>query len=499
MKLIFILAFYAQFVTPGFAQNSGKISGTVTQNTQPAEGATVNLLRARDSATVKLSVSNKAGQFSFDAVAEGRYLVSVTAAGQQKAFSEVVEVTPQQQSIQLAEIRLTPLNKDLAGITVTAKKPLVEQRIDRTIVNVDASITNIGTSALEVLEKSPGVTVDSDGNVSLKGKQSVMVMVDGRPTQLSGTDLTNLLRTMSSNQLDQIEIMTNPPARYDAGSNAGIINIKTKKTVKAGLNGSASVAYGQGKYPKLNEGFNFNYREGKVNLFTNLSHNYQKSYSILTLDRNIFNNTTGSIENIFNQKATRVSSGSSYAAKTGIDFFVNPKTTIGAVVNLNWRGMLQNNPNVTNISNVSKVLQSITKATVDNDLSWNSLSTNLNFRRVLDKKGREITSDIDYVKHSSDNGLFMVNSYTSANGDPLRKADTLTGTLPQYINIYSGRVDYLHPLKKNARFEAGIKSSIVRTDNDANYDSIQYGRIIHDFSRSNHFVYEENINTAYVN
>lgn len=499
MKYLFFIASLFTLITGAMAQSTGGITGTVSHNEKIIDGATIHLLRAKDSATVKLAASDKQGMYKFPDVKPGRYLIAVIAVGFQKASSDLIEVNAGQQNIHVPVIALTPVSKKLTDVTVTAKRPLVEQGIDRIIVNVDASITNVGTSALEVLEKSPGVTVDTEGNVSLKGKQSVMIMVDGRPTQLGGSDLANLLRNMNSNQLDQIEIMTNPPAKYDAAGNAGVINIKTKKIIKTGLNGSASVAYGQGRYPKANEGFNFNYREGKVNLFTNLSHNYQKGYSILSLDRNIYNSNTGGIDKIFNQEATRVSAGNSYNGKVGIDFFATPRTTIGAVVNLNWREMVQNNPNVTNISNSSKVLQSITNAIVDNDLYWNSISTNLNFRRILDKKGKEITADIDYVNHSSGNDLFMVNSYTSASGDPLRKADTLTGTLPQLINVYSARVDYVHPLKKNVKFETGIKSSIVRTDNDANYDSLQYGRIVHDFNRSNHFVYEENINAAYVN
>lgn len=498
MKIyITLISLFLYYTTT--AQNAGGISGTVVQNDKPADGATVYLLRAKDSATAKLGATDKKGAFLFADAKPGKYLLSVTAVGYKKAFSQVFEVTPEKAGVQVPAITLSPLSKNLADVTVTAKRALVEQHIDRTIVNVDASITNVGTSALEVLEKSPGITVDSDGNVSLKGKQSVLIMVDGRPTQLSGADLANLLRNMSSAQLDQVEIMTNPPARYDAAGNAGVINIKTKKAIKAGMNGSASVAYGYGRYGKVNEGFNFNYREGKWNLFTNLSHNYNKNYGIMSLDRNIYNSTTGAIDNIFNQEATRVSAGNAYNGKFGLDFFATPKTTMGAVVNLNWRSMVQNNPNITNIANASKVRQSITSAIVDNDLSWNSISTNFNIRRALDKKGRELTSDIDYVRHVSDNGLFMVNSYTNASGDPLRKADTLTGSLPQYIDVYSARVDYLHPLENNARFEAGVKSSIVRTDNDANYDSIQYGSVIHDFNRSNHFVYKENINAAYVN
>ncbi len=499
MKLILLIASILTLITGATAQNTGSITGIISHNDKIMDGATIHLLRAKDSATVKLAASDKKGIFRFSDVKPDRYLLSVTAVGFQKAFSDLIEVNAGQQNIQVPVIALTSVSKKLTEVTVTAKRPLIEQGIDRLIVNVDASITNVGTSALEVLEKSPGVTVDTDGNVSLKGKQSVMIMVDGRPTQLSGADLANLLRNMNSNQLDQIEIMTNPPAKFDAAGNAGVINIKTKKIIKAGLNGSASVAYGQGRYPKVNEGFNLNYREGKINLFTNLSHNYQKGFSILSLDRNIYNSNTGSIDNIFNQEANRVAEGGSYNGKFGIDLFATPKTTIGAVVNLNWREMVQNNPSITNISNSSKVLQSVTNAIVDNDLYWNSISSNLNFRRILDKKGKEITSDVDYVNHSSGNDLFMVNSFTSATGNPLRKADTLTGMLPQLINVYSARVDYLHPLKKNVKFEAGIKSSIVRTDNDANYDSLQNGRVVRDFNRSNHFVYEENINAAYVN
>ncbi|MES2881878.1 MAG: TonB-dependent receptor [Bacteroidota bacterium] len=288
MKISLLLTVFLFIVSVAFAQSQTKISGSITgSNSKVAEGATVSLLRLKDSGTVKLSVANKDGLYVFENMPNGKYLVAITAVGHQKTFSQPIEINAEQQTVQLQAINLIGVSKSLNDVTITAKRPLIEQRIDRTIVNVDASITNVGTSALEVLEKSPGVSVDRDGNVSLKGKSGVMIMVDGRPTQLNGTDLANLLRNMSSNQLDQIEIMTNPPARYDAAGNAGIINIKTKKIVTAGFNGSASLAYAQGRYPKINEGFNFNFRQNKINLFANLSHNYQKRFSSIYFDRNI--------------------------------------------------------------------------------------------------------------------------------------------------------------------------------------------------------------------
>jgi outer membrane receptor protein involved in Fe transport len=394
---------------------------------------------------------------------------------------------------------LTPVTKNLADVKVTSKRPLIEQRIDRTIVNVDASITNIGTSALEVLEKSPGVSVDRDGNISLKGKNGVLILVDGRPTHLSGADLANLLRNMSSAQLDQIEIMTNPPARYDAAGTAGIINIKSKKVITAGLNGSASITYSQGRYPKTNEGFNFNYRNGKVNLYTNLSHNYQKRYSILSIDRNILNSNSGSVESIFNQETNRLATTNSYNAIVGIDFFASKKTTFGAVVNINSRTLSTTNPNSTRISDASEDLESVTEALVENEADWKSVGTNFNLRRTIGTGGKELTADIDLLTHRTRTDLFMMNSYRDASGNTYRESDTLTGDLPQIIKVYSGRMDYLHPLKNGARFEAGVKSGIVKTDNNASYDSIVDGNIVHDYNRSNHFIYEENINAAYVN
>lgn len=496
MKFSFFLFFFIVFASNVLAQSGGIISGSVSVNSKPSEGATIGLLSAKDSLIVKLSATSKEGGFMFDEVAHGKYLVSVSAIGFQKAYSRIIDITSEQQNIQLPPFQLELIAQELTAVTVTAKRPLIENKIDRTIVNVDASPTNIGSSALEILEKSPGISVDKEGNISLKGKKGVMIMVDGRPTQLGGEDLANLLRSMNSNQLDQIEIMTNPPAKYDAAGNAGVINIKTKKLVTAGYNGSASVTYSQGKYSKTSESINLNYREGKVNLFTNLSHNYQKRFLTLDVDRNIYN--TGGLEYVFAQTNERITTANSINAKIGADFFANKKSTFGAVLNLNSRPMKVYNPSTNNIYNSSKDLESVTNSLVTNEADWKSFNTNLNFKRVLNSKG-EISADIDFVKYSSFSDQFMVNSYRDADGTTYKKADSVNAHLPQELEVYSTRVDYLRPMKKDTRFEAGIKSSIVRTENNARYDSIHQGNIITDVNRSNHFIYEETVHAAYVN
>src|SRR5688572_14556129 len=481
-------------------KTTGKISGTVIDgNTKTIESATITLLRAKDSTVAKMSVADKTGGFHFDAVGFGKYFVSITAVGHTKGFSEVFEITPLNTNVTLKTIELVPLAKNLAGVTVAAKKPLIEQKIDRTIVNVEASITNVGTSALEVLEKSPGVSIDKDGNISLKGKQGVQIYIDGRPSYLSGADLANYLRNLSSNQLDQIEIMTNPPAKYDAAGNAGIINIKTKKTKQFGYNGSISSTWSQGRYPKVSESFNFNYRKNKLNLFTTLGYNYRKNWQDLDIQRKFIEHSTKEIKSHFDQESRIKDEGQSYNAKVGFDYFVNKKTTFGAVFTGYYNPGLFTNQSDVLISDANQVLLSQTLAKTSNDREWKNFSTNVNFRHLLDTTGQEITADFDYLTYRTSNSQYLVNAYYDPNGMPTKKADTLLGSLPQEIDIYSAKVDYTLPLKKGAKFEAGLKTSFVETDNNAIYDSVNYGMRVPDYGRSNHFIYEENVNAAYVN
>ena len=480
--------------------NNGKVTGTVIDGSSKIiESATITLLRVKDSSVAKMSVASKDGKFDFDGIAEGKYIVSISAVGHQKGFSETFEISAINPSAVLKAIELVPVAKSLGGVTVSAKKPLIEQKLDRTIVNVEAAVTNVGASALEVLEKSPGVSVDKDGNISLKGKSGVQVYVDGRPSYLSGPDLANLLRNMNANQLDQIEIMTNPPAKYEASGNSGIINIKTKKTKQFGYNGSVSLGYGQGRYPKWSESANFNYRKNKVNFFTNISYSNRKNFNDLDIQRKFIDAGTKELKSHFDQESRIREQGESINAKVGFDYFASKKTTVGVVLSgFNNPGIFSNRSDV-NIADENNQLLSITKAKTNNDRKWKNFSSNINFRHVIDSAGKEITADLDYLGYRSKNNQDLINIYYDANGLPTYTPDTLLGNLPQNINIYSAKVDYTHPLKKGAKFEAGAKTSFVTTDNNAIYDSLLNGIRVRDIGRSNNFIYDENVNAVYVN
>jgi iron complex outermembrane receptor protein len=481
-------------------EKMGKINGTVIDgNAKTIESATITLLKAKDSTVIKMSVADKTGKFVFEGITEGKYIVSITAVGHQKGFSETFDITEANASVTLKTIELIPVAKSIAGVTVIAKKPLIEQKIDRTIVNVEASLTNVGSSALEVLEKSPGITVDKDGNISLKGKQGVIVMIDGRPSYLSGADLANMLRSMNASQLDQIEIMTNPPAKYDAAGNSGVINIKTKKNKQFGYNGSVTSGYTQGKYPRFNEGGNFNYRNGKVNVFTSLNYNRNHRGEELFITRNFRELATKNILSIFDQKSEMQNQSDYYSGKVGLDYSASKKTTLGIVLSSFYNPSTWMSSTNTYIYNPNSVLINQTKAFSQNDEKWKNFSGNFNLRHVFDSAGQELTTDFDYIQYRSTSKQPLISSYYDNMNNLIKKPDTLMGNLPQDITIYSGKVDYSLPLKKGAKFEAGIKSSYVKTDNNANYDSLQNGQQVHDYNRSNHFVYEENINAAYVN
>jgi iron complex outermembrane recepter protein len=475
------------------------ISGQVVEaGEKKLEATTIALLQGKDSSLVKYAVADASGRYQFDNLKPGTYLVAASATGYGKKYSEKATIT-EGGSASLKTLTLSPEAKVIAGVTVTANKPLIEQKIDRTVVNVEASVTNAGSNALEVLEKAPGVSVDKDGNISLKGKEGVMVLVDGRPTQLGAADLANMLRNMNASQLEQVEIMTNPPAKYDAAGNAGIINIKTKKLKQFGFNGSVNLGYGQGRYPKYNEGVNLNYRKGKVNVFANLSHNHWEGFQQLDIQRNLRNENTKVLQYYFDQNSKFRNTGNSYNVKTGVDYSISKNTTVGIVAGTTSNPSEGTNRNQTKISNGLGKLEEITTSRSGSKNTFSNFTGNVNFRHQFDTTGRELTADVDYLTYNSRDDQFLSNYYADAVGNNLRKGDTLYSILPQDIKIWTAKTDYLKPLKKGARFEAGLKTSIVHTDNNARFDTVHNGKVVYDKSRSNHFVYRENVNAAYAN
>jgi hypothetical protein len=499
MKHLFNLLAAISISIVSFAQNSGKILGAIKVggNQKIIDAATISLLKAKDSSISKVAVTDKDGNFTFENVKAGSYLVLATSLGYSKVYSNSVQISSDQDLVNVGVLQLVPIDKNLKEVVVSSKRQLIERRIDKTVINVDAAISNEGTTALEVLEKSPGVTVDKDGNISLKGKQGVMVMLDGKPSYLSGQELANLLKSMPSNNLDQIEIMTNPSAKYDAAGNSGIINIKTKKNKQKGFNGSANLSFGQGVNEKTNNSVNLNYRNGKFNVFGSLSGNYRRDFQQLDIKRK-YKNADNSLNAIFEQTSNEMRYNNNYNTKIGADFYASKKTTFGVVLTGFTTPFHQTGKNTSYLKSSSGVIDSIVASTSSETSSWKNGAINFNYRHQYDSTGRELTADLDYLTYDSHKDQ----NFSNASYTPdwvMKNNDLLVGELPSLINIYSGKIDYTHPLKNGLKIETGLKTSFVETDNTAGYYNIIGNAKIVDCDKTNQFVYKENINAAYLN
>jgi len=459
------------------------------------EFATAALLK--DSVLVKTTFTEKDGLFSFDKLGYGKYLIKVSVVGSPIYQTDTLVLSASHAVIELSDIKIKAGATNLKEVNISGQKAFVERKIDRTVVNVDALISNAGTTAMDVLSKSPGVNVDQNGVISLKGKSGVAIFIDDKPTYLSGADLDNYLRSLPSSSLDQIELMTNPPAKYDAAGNGGVINIKTKKTKIAGFNGGINLSLNQGELSRSNNSFNFNYRKDKINVFGNLSYNLNNSFTDLDLNRK-YKNDDGSAKSYFNQNSYFRRHGNTFNLKTGLDYYASEKTTWGIVLTGMNRISKQVNNNTSNLSNASMQLDSVIRAENIDQIKYQNAGVNLNYRHKFKQAGRELTFDADYLLYRNQTDQTYYNfSYLPSGA--LKYQDILTGNLPSNIDIYTAKADYSHPLENKWKLDAGVKTAYTKTDNIADYFNTANGKTSADYEKSNHFLYEENINAVYLN
>lgn len=504
----FLLLIFCMASLVGMAQVQTKIHGKIKdENGQSIPSATVSLLKAKDSALVKLAVSDKTGTYEFINIKEGEYFIQVTSVGFGKSLSK--KFTLSGTEVEIPSIALREQARNMNEVTVSAKKPFIETKLDKTIVNVDASPTSAGSTALEVLEKSPGIMVNTDGVISLRGKQGVIVMVDGKPTYLSPADLANLLKNMPASALETIEIMTNPSSRFDASGNSGVINIRTKKGKNDGFNGSVMVGVTSSIYkleeniyliPKSQNSFNFNYKKNKINLFGNYNPNYFRGRSTMILNSKQIDSEDGLVKGYTDQETRFKFRGFNQTLKLGLDWYPNKKNVFGIVAS---GFMFNGRPTPTTVADMSGLSHIVDTTLITNNRNNNkfrNFTGNLNWKHTFDSTGRELSADFDYVTYSNESNMFLETDIYKVDINPSQHVGhtELRGKIPVNINIYSVRSDYLKPIK-NGRIEAGVKSSYVKTNNLVNYDTkFGAGDWKHDAVRSNHFIYEENVNAAYV-
>ena len=490
-KLLFLFAIVLSTIT--FAQHSltGKILG---KDNLPISDVQVLLINASNQETLKAAITDKDGKFEIENVKFDEAKIVIEQSDYEKYTSDLIK--PSEANITLPAITLKSGTQSIEAVTIVAKKPFVTQKIDRVVINPDALISNAGTTALDVLEKSPSVNVDFNDNISLRGKSGVQIFIDDKPTYLAGSDLADYLRSIPSSNIESIEVIPNPPAKYDASGNAGIINIRLKKTLAKGFNGGFNLAYGQGKYMRTVNSANFNYRIQKWNFFTNLSVNKTRSYQDLTIKREYFN-PAGERTSIFTQNSYITPTNRTNSMKIGADFYANDKTTFGIVLN----GFI--NPSERNTVNNAIIqdndLQTINKieANIPMDVMFKNGSVNLNMTRKIKDK-QELSINADYIKYDSKIEQSQFNK--TLNPDNSVFADTrIDSKLPSDVTIKVLKADYSGINLFGGSFDLGAKSSFVKTGNVADFRDVKDGIETPNYTFSNNFDYKENIHAVYTN
>ena len=473
-----------------YGQSGGKESFSlvlVNDQRQTIGGATVKIIKSgKPAGSVVAGVQ---GSVVLEHLAKGSYRFLISSEGYQPKLTKEYALPGAAGDTVVLEQTAAVMRE----ATVVGRTPAVERKKDRTVINVEASPTNTGSTVLEVLERSPGVTVDRNGGISLNGKPGVLVMIDDKPTYLNGDDLNNLLSSMNSSQVAKIELISNPPARYDAAGNAGIINIKTKKSANAGFNGSVTATYAQGVYPKSNNSVVLNYKKGKINAFFNYSINDVKYLTNLYAYRKYYDADNKNVTGILAQPSYFSGVFVNNTAKTGLDFSPSASTTIGLGLTGTAIHRSGNNTGHANWLDAAGNLDSSLLTTSRPVNSFKNGGVDLNARQALSRTV-ELRMDLDYLhyqmlgKQDFDNQLLEAGGYDSV----------FRSSIPTSIRIYSGKFDLEAGIGAGATLQAGVKLSSSHTDNAATYQDLVNQQWILDETRSNHFVYQENIGAGYV-
>ena len=458
-------------------------------------GITVWLYNAQDTMNVQKQATAGDGSTKFSNLRNGSYCFRIDALGFDRYISLPFSVDDRNMNLLRQVSLIKTVSNSLAEVVITAKKPLVVQEPDKTIINVESMLGSPSYNTLEILEKTPGISISSNGDISLNGKNGVMLLINGRTVYMSGQDLIAYLKSLPGGQLDKLELMDNPPARYDAGGSA-IINIKLKRNRGAGLTGNLSSNYSQGFYARTYNSLNLNYQTKKLNFSGTLGYNNETARYRETNQRSILSNDLlpSSFQQISDfQKAM----GNTFQVRTALDYSPSSRTTYGLMFNT-WY-----DPRVNHFGS----------SVISYDANWqpdssgiglgqvrdrrSNIEGSLNILHQLKKTGSEFSGDVTYLNFWS-NGHQLLNNTTFIPDGSQKTDENFTYELPGFVKILTGQADYAHGKDKETGWEAGLKSNFIDNDNDSRYYSVNGEITETDFGRSNHFIYRENINSAYL-
>jgi len=492
-QLLYIICFiFSSLVSLAQTQPAAqsKITGTLQNATTkaPVGFANVVLLTASDSSLVTGATTDQNGRFTLAPVPAGIYTIRISMLGFQNKFIPNVVVPANTPEVALGTVTLGTSATALEEVVVTTERELVEYDLDKRVVNVSKDINAQSGSVADVMQNVPSVTVDIDGNVSMRGSSSVTILIDGKRSALSNLTLDQI----PANLIESVELITNPSAKYDPEGTSGIINLVLKKEKKPGFNGSASVT--AGTYDNYNASVNLNFRYDKWSITGGYDFRQRtRPGSSKSFTTNFYEEEDS--VSYRQQEGDRTSTDLSHSVRFGADYYLSPKHTISASTiyrtgqdegtNTTWYRFLDEDRDLTNTR------YRFTDEVEDEQ----AFDFTLGYRQTFDRKGQELTADFVYNTNVDDE----ISTFREVRA--LNAAPELEETLVDDDNKeIVAQVDYVHPFSEDSQLETGFRSTYEQLDEDSHYfKQDDAGNFIYDLKQSNHFIYDEQVFALYTN
>lgn len=492
MKKYFYLLLL-NFLLVSFVHAQVKITGKVqSEDNVPLPLATAYLMKANSTVVLKAAVTNEAGEYQFSDVAAGSYVVDAKMVGYIAGRSNIFEVGKSDYAV--ATISLRSDNRKLEEVTVEGKRPLVESKPGKLILNVENSPIAAGNNALDIVQRAPGVSLDNNNNLQLMGQSGVAVTIDGRQTYMTGEQLLNFLKSTDGNQIKSVEVITSRSAKDDAEGAVGTINIVLKKNRMEGFNGTFNLTAGHGEKFRGNSSLSLNYKKNNTTLFGSYAYSDEKAYRKLEIDRVIQNSGE---QKYFAQKSALGEEERNHSYRFGIEQKTSSRNTLTVQFNGANNTEYNDNNSRTNIGRSFVDYDTVLVSESDFKELFDRYSANLNNEFRIDSNGRKLTVDLDWSKFKSSKRVNYLNQYADVGGKEA-PAEAERSGMPIGIDIYVAKLDYEHPLSKSSKLEMGTKYSNVKSDNDLLFEKLVDQGWVNDVSRTNHFVYKEQIAAAYL-
>jgi hypothetical protein len=477
-----------------FAQTEGMLTGTILDEKSEALGfVNVAVLQASADIVVTGAIADLDGSFKIKTPATGSYRLRVSGLGYLPFVTEVFEVTGPAFAKDFGKLPLKPDVKTLKEVTVQAMRPTITNDAEKMVVSVEGTALAQGSTAYEVLEKSPGVWVDQDGNITLNGKPGVMVMINGKQSFLSGKQLQNLLQGMSAENLKDLEIITNPSAKYDAEGTSGIININLKKNELYGMTGSVHGGYQYNRLSTYTSGAEISHKTGKWNTTASLDLARRTRFRDMTMER-VFSGGQETI--IMDQVGYELQQRFSPALRLGTDYDLNNRHSIGFMANLAYSDNTRSFDTDSYLRRPNPEENLLINSSNNIEDSYKNGTFNLHYTGKLDSLGTTLSADLDYARIIDNTNFTFDNQKYISQSNQLLEQELLTSNNPTGYSIYSAKVDFAKKLGKT-KVELGAKTSYVKSDNELLFYEVVDTREILDPKRTSHFIYEENIYAAY--